>query len=257
MTCVFLLHRVSVSKDAVTHSTQVQIPLYRGEEAPCPYIQGKTELHAYAVFDKKELKPYSEEMNRVGFRRSMNTAYITICQGCRACQSVRVVVDDFRPSRSLRRVVRDSTDVRFCIEPSMYKEEHYALFRRYLARRHPQSDMNKTGAPYYARLVSVVPKDAFLLCAYDSADRLLAVTMVDDFDDGFSAVYSFFEPEQSKRSLGLMMIIELIRRAQETHKPYVYLGYYIAGVSNMTYKARFSPLERYDNATGSWNVMRV
>lgn len=231
---------------SVNSKTPSKTPLRLGEPAPCPYISGRTELQAFAILGRTELKHRSEQMNRLGFRRAMNTAYIPVCPNCRACQSVRVVVDRFQPSKSLRRIMRHNCDVRFVAQPSEYTDENYALFDRYVQMRHPESDMKHIDAKYFCRLITVVPDDAFLLCGYDSAGRLLAVMMVDDFDDGFSGVYSFFDPEMPKRSLGLMMIMELIRRAREAGKPYVYLGYYIAGVSNMAYKKRFAPLEYYD-----------
>ena len=249
----FRLRRVLASKYAMRESALFEKQQLRlSSEAPCPYLTGRTELQAFAVFKPEELKPYSQEMNRMGFRRSMNTAYIPVCPGCRACQSVRVVLSAFQFSRSFRRIQRNNADLKFRAIAPECTEENYALFHQYLQARHSDSDMNMIDADYFSRLVHIVPEGAFLLCAYDAQDRLLAVAMVDDFDDGLSAVYSFFDPTMPKRSLGLMMVLEIIRRARVLGKPYVYLGYYIAEAPNMAYKTRFRPLEYYDWQSQTW-----
>ena len=73
--------------------------------------------------------------------------------------------------------------------------------------------------------------------------------LVDRQRDGLSAVYSFFRPEEKKRSLGSFMIVDLIDRCNEIGLPYVYLGYYIEQSRKMSYKAG-SDLIRY-SVTGS------
>ncbi len=68
--------------------------------------------------------------------------------------------------------------------------------------------------------------------------------LTDVLSDGLSMVYSFFDPEQSRRGLGTYMILERIARARRMGLPYVYLGYWVDGSAKMAYKARFTPQER-------------
>ena len=81
-------------------------------------------------------------------------------------------------------------------------------------------------------------------------EKLQAAMLVDVLDDGLSAVYSFFNPEQGRRSFGTVMILKLIEETRKIGLPYVYLGYWIKSVSNMAYKAKFQPLEYF--VGGAW-----
>jgi len=63
-------------------------------------------------------------------------------------------------------------------------------------------------------------------------------------NDGLSMVYSFFDPDESGRSLGTYMILDHIERARRMGLPYVYLGYWVRGSRKMDYKGRFLPQER-------------
>jgi arginine-tRNA-protein transferase len=83
--------------------------------------------------------------------------------------------------------------------------------------------------------------------------RLLGVILADWLDDGISAVYSFFDPQSPRRSLGTYMILALIDHALAGGRDYVYLGYWIAGSRKMSYKERFKPLQGLVN--GRWTVL--
>jgi leucyl-tRNA---protein transferase len=76
------------------------------------------------------------------------------------------------------------------------------------------------------------------------AGDLIAVGLSDVLSDGLSMVYSFFEPEEGRRSLGTYMIIDHIERARKMGLSYVYLGYWVAGSRKMDYTGRFLPQER-------------
>ncbi len=99
------------------------------------------------------------------------------------------------------------------------------------------------------RAAAEEPKNAPLLAAQGSRrirsrGDLLAVALTDVLGDGLSMVYSFFDPEESARSLGTLMVLDHIARAQRMGLSYVYLGYWVRGSRKMDYKSRFLPQER-------------
>ena len=75
--------------------------------------------------------------------------------------------------------------------------------------------------------------------------EVVAVCILDDVVDGYSAVYTFFAPEMARQSVGSFMILALIARDRREGKAHVYLGYWIDGGKEMDYKARFRPLEAF------------
>jgi len=73
---------------------------------------------------------------------------------------------------------------------------------------------------------------------------LLGVALCDRLSDGISMVYSFYDIDEGRRSLGTQMILDHIDYTRRLGLPYLYLGYWIEGSQKMTYKTRFQPQER-------------
>jgi arginine-tRNA-protein transferase len=189
-----------------------------------------------------------------GFRRSQSIAYRPACESCRACVSVRVVVDDFQPTRSMRRVLDRNQDVVGEMRVGVPTSEQYSVFRAYLDSRHRDGGMADMTVLDYAMMVEDSHVETriveYRLRGPDSAINgrgsgpLLAVALTDMLNDGLSMVYSFFESDATMRSLGTFMILDHIARARRMGLPYVYLGYWVQGSRKMDYKGRFLPQER-------------
>jgi arginyl-tRNA--protein-N-Asp/Glu arginylyltransferase len=79
---------------------------------------------------------------------------------------------------------------------------------------------------------------------------LAAVCLTDVLEDGVSMVYSFYDPDCEKDSLGTYIILDHVEIARSAGLPYVYLGYWVPGSAKMGYKSRFSALEIYKG--GRW-----
>jgi arginyl-tRNA--protein-N-Asp/Glu arginylyltransferase len=119
------------------------------------------------------------------------------------------------------------------------------LFRRYQRTRHGGGEMARMDFADYQMLIEETPVDTFVVEFRNRGGMLVGACLTDRLADGFSAVYSFFDPEEPRRSLGTWMILWLVERAAQLCLPYVYLGFWVAGCSKMSYKASFRPLEGY------------
>lgn len=185
-----------------------------------------------------------------GFRRSGNLVYRPHCRACHACVAVRIPVATFQPDRAQRRCLARNRDLEVRVRPAVRTEEHFALYRRYLASRHAGGGMDAHGTAEF---------DQFLICAWgqgrflevrDTASggrgALVAVAVTDITDDALSAVYTFYDPALAARSLGTFAILQQVAWAAREGIPHLYLGYWIDGHRKMDYKRRFQPLEAFD-----------
>ncbi len=226
---------------------------YLTAPAPCPYLEGRQERKVFTHLIGQHASGLNDVLTHGGFRRSQNIAYRPACEDCRACVSVRVRVDDFVWTRSLKRQWRLGRDIIGARLPPAPSAEQYDLFRRYLATRHENGGMTEMSVLDYAMMIEdthvetmVIEyrrkgPDSFITGTGDGP--LLGVALTDQLADGLSMVYSFYDPEPCKVGLGTYMILDHVQRARMLGLPYVYLGYWVDGSPKMAYKARFQPQE--------------
>lgn len=216
---------------------------FRSGPMPCPYLPGRIERKLFT----RLTGPFSSEVNstlsRAGFRRSHDIVYRPVCPACTACVPVRIPVERFAPSRSMRRILHRSSDLGVEEVPAVATGEQFRLFTTYQRSRHGDSDMARMGMSDFAAMVDEGRTDTSMFEAREADGRLVGVMLTDRLGDGFSAVYSFFDPTQDRRSLGSFLILSLIEQCRREPLPYVYLGYWIAGSRKMAYKTRFRPIE--------------
>ncbi len=227
---------------------------YLTAPSPCPYLPGKEERKVFTHLVGERAGELNDLLTHGGFRRSQSIAYRPACDTCRACVSVRVVANEFKPSRNMRRVMEHNADVLGDMRSPQPSSEQYSVFRSYLDSRHRNGGMADMTVLDYAmmvedshvqtRVVEYRRKDPDSGFTGRSAGQLLAVTLVDVLSDGLSMVYSFFDPEAADRSLGTFMILDHIARAKRMGLDYVYLGYWVRNSRKMDYKGRFLPQER-------------
>jgi arginine-tRNA-protein transferase len=224
---------------------------YTTAPLPCPYLPGRTERKIVTELSGTEAEALHERLSRAGFRRSHNIAYAPVCPGCQACVPIRVVSEDFTPDRTQRRILRANADLTVSEMPARATAEQFTLFQRYQKNRHADGDMAAMGYYDYRAMIEDTPISTGILEFRDAQDRLLGACLTDWLADGLSAVYSFFDTDQEKRSLGTFAVLWLIGRARSLGLPYVYLGYWVPESRKMAYKARFRPSEIL--MSGAWH----
>ena len=210
-----------------------------GEQATTLFVDPSTPIDA---------RIYSQ-LSYIGFRRSGPHLYRPHCAACNACVPARVPVEAFRPNRGQRRILARNGDLEARFVDSIHSDAHFALYSRYIEQRHRDGDMYPPDREQY---------DSFLTREWGSTSfvefrdggRLLAVAVVDRLENGLSAIYTYYEPAEEKRSLGSYVILWQIERARALALPAVYLGYWIRNCRKMNYKTRFRPIELLAN--GHW-----
>ena len=210
---------------------------------PCHNLPGRTEQNVFTELTGADGNALYDILTHAGFRRSHNIAYRPTCPGCNACVSVRVAVGQFQASRSQRRVMAANADLIGAEQPACASAEHYDLFAAYVASRHNDGEMAAMGPADFTAMVEESPLSTTIVEHRDPEGRLHAACIVDQLSDGASAVYSYFDTEQARRSLGTFLVLDQIRRCNMQGLHYLYLGYWNAGGRKMAYKTRFQPLE--------------
>lgn len=182
--------------------------------------------------------------------------YRPSCADCNACMSARIRVADFKPKRSQKRIQKKNAYLRREATSPWATEAQYDLFSTYLGARHATGGMADMDVFEFASMVEETPVRSRVVEYHapaqngETRDRLTAVCLTDVLDDGLSMVYSFFDPEMEKNSLGTYMILDHIEIARAANLPYVYLGYWVPDSPKMGYKANFASLEVYHK--GEW-----
>ncbi|MEB2844012.1 arginyltransferase [Rhizobiales bacterium RZME27] len=225
---------------------------YLTAPAACPYLPGEYERKVFTHLVGPRAAEMNDLLTQGGFRRSQNIAYRPACEACRACVSVRILVDQFEPSRTMRRVLNANSDITAEIYPAQPSTEQFSLFRTYLDSRHQRGGMSDMSALDYAIMVEDTHVNTRIIEYRRRVEgsgigaakgELVGVALTDMMSDGLSMVYSFFNPELEKRSFGTFMILDHINRTRTLGLPHVYLGYWVKGSAKMGYKTRYQPQE--------------
>jgi len=209
---------------------------------PCSYLENRT---ARTLFlDPREVVNSSiyGRLTHAGLRRSGSHLYRPYCDGCGACVPSRVPVADFRWSRRFRRIRRANEGVTATMKDAVFSDRYYDLYARYIDARHSDGDMHPPNVDQFRSfLLSSWSNSAFLVL--EEGGRLIGVAVTDRVPDGLSAIYTFFEPTLSKRSIGVLAVLAQIEYCIGNSIPYLYLGYWVRDSPKMRYKTDYRPIE--------------
>lgn len=226
---------------------QPELAFYITVPSACNYLPGRKAVTVFADPFAGMTKLLYSTLVEHGFRRSGDHVYVPYCPNCDACIPARIPVARFRPNRSQRRTWQRNVDITVHRVAATFHDEHYRLYQRYVAQRHPGGGMEHYGPEQYLSFFGCRWGETWLYEFRCGAD-LLAVASIDHLVNGLSAVYTFFDPAQSERGLGTYAVLWQIEEALRLNLPFVCLGYWIAESGKMNYKANFRPLEIYRNS---------
>lgn len=221
--------------------------LEAGEPCACPYLKGK--VARFSAVLPSPLSPglYHSLMD-LNFRRVGRVFYRTSCEGCSECRMIRVPVEGFRPSRAQTRCIRRNRDLEIEVGPPTPSEEKHRLYARYLDARH-DGQMDGSKQEFHDFLYSSPLRGLEVVARLGG--RIASVGVADVEPEAVSAVYSYFDPELERRSLGVLSILKLIEECVRRRKPYLYLGFFVAGARTMRYKSAYRPCEVL-GTDGAW-----
>ncbi|MEM8660692.1 MAG: arginyltransferase [Pseudomonadota bacterium] len=218
----------------------------------CSYLEDKEATTLFVDPRQPVDKLLYSNLSLLGFRRSGSHIYRPHCTNCEACIPARIPVAEFEPRRGQKRTWKRNQDLRVRRSDHLRDAEAFELYCRYIELRHYDGDMYPPDREQYESFLNDAWDCTHYYRFYDGP-KLTALAVVDELQDGLSAIYTFFDPECDKRSLGAFAILWQIERTRALGLDYLYLGYWIKGCKKMAYKSDYKPLELY--IKNKWSVI--
>jgi Putative arginyl-tRNA:protein arginylyltransferase len=226
------------------------------EPSQCGYLPDRDWRFEYEYVSELNSEEYLERINK-GWRKYGYALFKPACVGCMQCEAIRIVVNEFRPNRSQIRVMKANTDVVIRVGQAEVDRDKFLLYMEHHWDHHEIKGWPRPSSHTSVSHLATLCENPFPIqewCHYVD-DQLVGVLYADPLPDGFSAVYSFYDPTMTKRGLGTWMILSLITKARELGLPYIYLGYYVRDCRSMAYKKKFVPNEILQ-PDGQWRIFQ-
>lgn len=208
-------------------------------ESPCNYFHDGRQAVTDTIFpDPAKIENLSFYLER-GFVRYANYYFRHICKGCKACIPLRVLVNDFIVSRSLKRTLKKNSDLRIAIpDLTVIDPVRVNLFEKYYKNKHKITNRESPEQDVAFRHFGF--KNSYEIDFYLD-DTLVAVHIVDAGSDALYAAYLYYDTRYMKRRLGVFCIAKAIEFAAKLGKSFYYMGWYIENLPVMSYKKQFRP----------------
>lgn len=234
--------------------TQYNFELGLTNTFPCSYLPGQEERLLIAVDERLQNSVSYSSLMAQGFRRSADQSYRPHCPQCNACQSVRVLVNQFKASKSQKRTIKRNQHLVIKVSDHL-KDDYYPLYETYINTCHQDGAMYPANKEQFSSfLSSKLTKQLFIETweINDDSETLVCVAVTDELQNALSAVYTFYHPDFKKNGLGVLSILNQVKLCQQLHLDYLYLGYQIDECKKMNYKIRYFPFERF--ISGKWHT---
>ena len=223
-----------------------QLKLFSTAPHPCSYLENEEASTVFIDPDADIDTHTYTYLSEKGYRRSGRFLYRPDCLNCQACISIRIPVNQYKFSRSEKRILKKNADLEVYQVSSIFNDQYYQLYADYIFIRHSDGDMYPPSKDQYQSFLNNAYGNSQYF-VFQEKDEPKAVAVVDALDNAYSAVYTFYSPFEPQRSFGSLAVLWQIQRAKQLGLEYVYLGYWVKNCQKMNYKTRFRPAEVYIN----------
>ncbi len=234
-----------VNPRCLLNSKTRQLAVGRTKTFPCSYLDAKQEQLMVLQEDVIDAALF-EQLLALGFRRSGSMIYKPQCPQCSACLPIRLAINEFSISKRQKRTLKNNQDLNWKIVDHK-TEQQYQLYERYVNTRHGDGPMYPATPEQYDSFATASWMQP-LFIELRLEDKLIGVAVTDVLPHSLSAIYSYFDPEYHKRSLGSLLILLQTQIAKMMDKHFLYLGYQIDESRKMNYKRDYRPHQILTNS---------
>ena len=221
---------------------------FLSDATDCSYLEARQSR--FENFFALELSP--EETDLVlssGWRKFGPHFFRPLCGSCRACTPLRVLTQDFAPSKEQRRVLKGASQLISTFGELEYDPQYFKLYQEHSLEKFKNIPISSERDFFESFFIPSTPA---LVHRIEFEGNLIAAGLLDIGTQSLSSVYFFYDPKFSKSSLGTLSALREIDYARLQNIPHYYLGYYIEENKHMRYKARFSPHQLFDWYNQTW-----
>lgn len=217
-------------------------------EHECGYFENKNAVSINNVFIEDCPTFFADMLMVRGWRRFGRGYFRPMCPDCEKCESIRVCVNEFKPSKTFRNIQNRNADTLYSLHRPEYSEEKLTLYQKYHAERSRTrgwklSEMDEE--KYNKMFVEGAGEFGYEVRYFRDA-KLIGVDYIDILLDGISSIYFFSDPDYSHLSLGTYSLLVQIKIAKWLGLKYIYLGYIVRENASLQYKLKYKPYELLD-----------
>lgn len=217
--------------------------------SPCPYLLGKRKQLKYFLASELNETDISFLLAK-GWRKFGIYFFQPSCPECRECVPIRVLSNEFKPSKSQRRNLKKNSKIKVDFGPLKFSERAFEIYKDHSFQRFSQeSDREEFILNFYSSSTPGMQSEFYL------NGELIGLGFLDKGRDCLSSVYFIHDTRFSHLGLGTFSILKEIEYTRSLGLEYYCLGYYIQLCQKMAYKDNFKPREHYNWLQDRWEIV--
>lgn len=209
----------------------------------CPYLDRRVARMPLEYPKRRLTATDVDHLLAAGYRRSGAMFYRTQCPQCQACIPTRLQIDQFEPTKSFKRIFnRGRRELEISWGRPAVDADRLRIFNRHRSQRGLSHNRTATLGDYHEFLVASCVHTSEI--AFRKNGELIGIAIVDLGDNSLNAVYTHFDPDHGRYSIGTLAVLHQVELARQTGRRHVYLGLYVEQNPHLNYKGRFRPQQR-------------
>jgi len=220
-----------------------------GELSPCPYLPDRKKQIKYFLASELDESDVSFLLAK-GWRKFGVSFFQPSCPDCQECVPIRVISDEFKPSKSQKRNLKKNRDIDVVFGPLKFSERAFEIYKDHSNQRFSQEcNLEEFIVSFFS------PSTPGLQSEFYLNGELIGMGFLDKGEDCLSSVYFIYDTRFSHLGLGTFSILKEIEHTRSLGLKYYCLGYYVSECQRMEYKNNFKPREHYNWLQDKWDLI--